>query len=191
MAGDQRYCLECGARRGGPRVDYRRYLEEPPALAPSAPATVALRERRPAWTLATALATIACLLLAMGVGVMIGRAGDGDAGRVQAAAPPQVIRVNATAPAATTTATTPAATTPAATRHKAATKKATARRATAKADAARTKATNEAVQQLDSAAPDEYQKQSQKLPKELGTGGKAPPKDDKPAAGGGGFETIG
>ena len=26
MATDQRYCLECGTRRGGPRVDFDEYL---------------------------------------------------------------------------------------------------------------------------------------------------------------------
>jgi hypothetical protein len=33
--------------------------------------------------------------------------------------------------------------------------------------------------------------QSKKQPKTLGTGGKPPPKDNKPAAGGGGFQEIG
>jgi hypothetical protein len=36
-----------------------------------------------------------------------------------------------------------------------------------------------------------YQKKSQKLPKEVGTSGKAPPKDDKPAGGGTDFQDIG
>lgn len=179
MAADQRYCLECGSRRGEPRLDYRVYLDDPPAPAPQ-------RDRRSSWSLATGLATIACLLLAMGIGVLIGRSGD-DGGGHQAAAPPQVIRVNASAPAATT-ATTPAASTTEATAPDAGqAKKAPA----AKKKATSSKATSDAVKSLDSASPDDYQKQSEKLPKELGTGGQAPPKDDKPAAGGGDFETIG
>jgi len=40
-------------------------------------------------------------------------------------------------------------------------------------------------------SPKGYQKQSQKLPKTLGTGGKPPPKDNKKPAGGGGFQSIG
>ena len=44
LAADQRYCLNCGRRRGGPRIDYRHYMGggagsgEPPAPAPQQPA---------------------------------------------------------------------------------------------------------------------------------------------------------
>ena len=47
------------------------------------------------------------------------------------------------------------------------------------------------LKKLSKLSPKEYQKQSQKLPKTLGTGGKPPPKDNKKPAGGGGFEEIG
>jgi hypothetical protein len=59
------------------------------------------------------------------------------------------------------------------------------------ASAEESKATNPALQELENASPEEYQKQSQKLPKELSTGGKPPPKDDKAPAAGGEFEEIG
>ena len=47
------------------------------------------------------------------------------------------------------------------------------------------------VQNLNSSSTQDYQKKSSKLPKVLGTGGAAPPKDKKPAAGGGSFTEIG
>jgi hypothetical protein len=187
MADDQRYCLECGQRRGDPRVDYRRMLRATPAPAPAPEATGALSRARAGWTLPVALGTIACLLLAMAIGVLIGRSGNGESG--QAAAPAtQVIRVSGG------TATTPASDAGAAATETGGAAKAKKAKAT---KAAKAKATKSAakpsteVKALDQATGDDYQKQSAKLPKEVGTGGKAPPKDDKPAAGGGGFEEIG
>ena len=53
------------------------------------------------------------------------------------------------------------------------------------------KANNTQLKELEKLSPEQYQKKSQKLPKTVGTGGTPPPKDDKPAAGGGDFQTIG
>jgi hypothetical protein len=47
------------------------------------------------------------------------------------------------------------------------------------------------VKNLDKSSGSDYQKKSQKLPKQVGTGGKPPPKDNKPAGGGSDFEDIG
>jgi hypothetical protein len=47
-----------------------------------------------------------------------------------------------------------------------------------------------AIQDLQNASPEEYQKKSAKLPKQLTTPGKLPPKDNKPAGGGGNSETF-
>lgn len=87
LAADQRYCLECGesGRRQGP----------PHVLVPvPAPARA-----RGVWTTGPtgAIAAVACLLLAMGVGVLIGRSNGANVNRVVAAQPPppQVITVNA------------------------------------------------------------------------------------------------
>ena len=52
-----------------------------------------------------------------------------------------------------------------------------------------TKATNSAVKSLDSTSGTDYTKKSEKLPKTLGTGGKAPPKDTSGTAIGGGSDT--
>jgi hypothetical protein len=95
IAEDQRYCLECGERQmprssfllGGPQAGSST------AAAPSAPPTPPKgvdddsASRRSA-TL-TGLAGIGLLLLAMGVGVLIGRAGDSKGGT----SAPQVITV--------------------------------------------------------------------------------------------------
>ncbi len=90
LAADQRYCLECGKRRGGPRVDYRQRMlaaasagpDRPapdPAATPlpdgSEPARSAKGERD--FAPLAAVGGIAVLGLMLLVGVLIGR-GDGD-----------------------------------------------------------------------------------------------------------------
>lgn len=69
LAPDQRYCVECGTRRGKPRftLPAGTQIELVDAGAPAA-------TRRPRWSSSTTLlAGIATLLLALGVGVLIGR----------------------------------------------------------------------------------------------------------------------
>ncbi len=70
MAPDQRYCVECGTRRGK-----ARFALQSTGLSPApAPAAVAVQPRG-GWTSGTTLlAGIAVLLLAIGVGVLIGHA---------------------------------------------------------------------------------------------------------------------
>ncbi len=99
LAKDQRYCLVCGARRGDPRlpfmdaVVFMDAVKHPhpgdegegakPAPAPS---------KRPLLSAnASLVAGVATLVLAIGVGVLIGRTGDN--GGSEAAASPQIIRV--------------------------------------------------------------------------------------------------
>src|SRR6476620_12033140 len=70
MAPDQRYCIDCGERRtgGGLRDALPRTQ---PVAAPAAP------RPRPRMSPSTSLiAGVATLLLALGVGVLIGRSGD-------------------------------------------------------------------------------------------------------------------
>ena len=96
MAKDQRYCLECGNRRGDPRLPFMDavvFMEasrqpEPVAAAPSPP-----REQRGGISNNTALvAGVATLVLAIGVGVLIGRSGD-NGSQPAANTAPQVIKV--------------------------------------------------------------------------------------------------
>jgi hypothetical protein len=95
MAPDQRYCLSCGSRRGEPRlpfmdaVVFMEAMRPPPASA----APPAASERRPRVSAnASLVAGVATLVLAIGVGVLIGRSGDSGAAPT-AAATPQVIKV--------------------------------------------------------------------------------------------------
>ncbi|MFL5839163.1 MAG: hypothetical protein ACJ77Z_01780 [Thermoleophilaceae bacterium] len=70
MASDQRYCIECGERRTG--AGLRDALPRTQTTA-----AVAAPPRRPKTSVNTNLiAGIATLLIAMGVGVLIGRTGD-------------------------------------------------------------------------------------------------------------------
>ena len=115
LAADQRYCLECGARRAQARVAFRddpgRGRRAPGAAGRACRVAGARTARRraagwPSWR------GLLCLLLALGVGVLIGNSGD-DA-TAATPPPPQVITVGgaAAAPAATTpaaTTSTPAA----------------------------------------------------------------------------------
>jgi hypothetical protein len=98
MLPDQRYCLACGVRRGDPRlpfmdaVVFMDAIKQPqPAAAAATPASPPA-DHRP-WMSANAslVAGVATLVLAIGVGVLIGR--SGDSGSNAAAPAPQVIRV--------------------------------------------------------------------------------------------------
>jgi hypothetical protein len=100
MASDQRYCVECGQRRGPARVP----LLDGTAHRAGEPAPVASRPvRRPSMSVnSTLIAIIGTLLLAMGVGVLIGRSSNNVK-----SLPAQVVTVaggGGTASTATTTA---------------------------------------------------------------------------------------
>jgi len=190
MAGDQRYCLQCGARRGDARVPYREILagQAPP---PRAPIAAPPQQRGPSSGVAL-LVGLVCLLLALGVGVLIGRSGNDAPTAAAPAPPPQVISVGGAAPAATTPAATAPTTTGASSSPSGTTS--TPSSSTGKhssSSSSGSKSTNKSVKQLDNSSGSDYQKKSQKLPKQVDTGGKPPPKDSKPAGGGTDFQTIG
>jgi hypothetical protein len=123
MAGDQRWCLECGSRRAGLTAPVSLGAI-PPASAPGAPKG---RDRASL----TFVAVVACLLVALALGVLIGRS-RGEPVTASRPAPREVITVSVPAaagtpvpaatttepaapPADTTTTPTPARTTPATT----------------------------------------------------------------------------
>lgn len=85
LAVDQRYCLECGARRGGPRVPPVNEPASPPAEAPP-PAAAA---RGTEWTPLTAIGLVSVIALILAAGVLIGRGSGGSDD-----ATPQVVRVD-------------------------------------------------------------------------------------------------
>lgn len=80
MASDQRYCLECGQRRGDPRLPFMdavvlmEAVKRPGRAVPPPP-----RKRSGVSPNAALIAGIGTLLLALGIGVLIGRSGNNDA----------------------------------------------------------------------------------------------------------------
>jgi hypothetical protein len=107
LASDQRYCVNCGTRRGKSRFSLESVAAQatpPPAPAPTTKKTA---RRLPAGvTLVTGVAT---LLLAMGVGVLIGH--DSNSPAPQRASAPIVVNGGAASPttATGTTSTTASA----------------------------------------------------------------------------------
>jgi hypothetical protein len=97
MAADQRYCLECGHRRGDPRLPFMDAVVfmdavRQPQVAATAPLPPPKSEKRPGISAnASLIAGVGTLLLALGIGVLIGKTGEG--GSTNAAATPSVIRV--------------------------------------------------------------------------------------------------
>jgi hypothetical protein len=194
LAEDQHYCLHCGEAQGDPRVAYRELIapavaapQQPPApVAPAAAvpasvppsAVVAPRD----WTPMLALGVLAALALVLVVGVLIGKSGTPTAAAPSA---PQVITVSGGAPAATTT---PAAADASA--RDGGGRKAHARVAN-DADPVDTRAGAQAVQDLNSATGEDYQRKSARLPDTVALPGKPPPRDNKAPGGGSGAETIG
>jgi hypothetical protein len=109
LADNQRYCLECGERRQA--VSHGTHAGPRGAIAGPAAGSIppAPRERQappsaaPRTNNATLLAGVGVLLLAMGVGVLIGRSAGSGGGR--AAGPAVVSVASPTAPAAANAAT--------------------------------------------------------------------------------------
>jgi hypothetical protein len=204
LAADQRYCLECGTRRADAWVPFREILAgkaaAPAAAAPPAPAEPPPSNR----TGLAFLGGLACLLLALGVGVLIGNSGDKSA-TPASNPPPQVIRVGgaSTAPATTTTAPDSSTTTTtgdsststhkgSSSSSKSGSSKDTSSSSSSDKGSSGSKAKNKSIQDLNKSSGSDYQKKADKLPKQTSTGGKPPPKDtSKPAGGGSDFQTIG
>jgi len=106
MASDQRYCVECGERRGPARVPLTDGLAQRGRDAPAAPRP----QRRPRIPIdSTLIAGIGTLLLAMGIGVLIGRSGNSTAAKSPRV---QVVTVQGGGGAASGAATTAATATP-------------------------------------------------------------------------------
>jgi hypothetical protein len=97
MAIDQRYCLECGHRRGDPRLPFMDAVvfmdavkqQGQPAPAPPLPPAA---PKQGITANAAMIAGVGCLVLAIGVGVLIGRSGESGSSTA-ANATPQIIKV--------------------------------------------------------------------------------------------------
>jgi hypothetical protein len=190
LAADQRYCLECGTRRAEARLAFRDILagQAPPpgAAPPSAPAP---SDPPPARAGLAFLAGLLCLLVALGVGVLIGRSGD-DTPTAATPPPAQVITVSGAAPAATTTPAAGSSDDSSATGADSSSSSSSSG-STKDSSSSKSSKPSKSVKDLNNSSGSDYQKKSEKLPKQVGTSGKAPPKDNKPAGGGSDFEDIG
>lgn len=192
LAGDQRYCLNCGQRRGEPRVDYAPYLdtgETPaeagsPGVAPStAPAAVAGSPAKEASPL-VAVAGIALLGLMLLVGVLIGRGGGDDQSGTQN---PTVLQVpNQGAQVADAAATGGATKTSGASKGGnggGGDKGGGGGGGGGSTEPAET-VSEDTLQQLENTSGDAYQKAAEQLPDTIALPGKPPPTDNKDPGGG-------
>lgn len=205
MAADQRYCLNCGRRRGEPRLDdFRQHLPDAaaaaanghasqgatPTPAPGAPAPAEQKPQRDFTPLAAA-GGIAVLGLMLLVGVLIGR-GDGE----QAVAPPpQVVRVQGggeeEAAGAKNAGSGGALEGVGGGKGKAkGAGKGAGAAATAKAPPPEITADDSELEALEGQSPQEYSENSAKLPDEIATEGAPPPEDNKKPGGGSAGATI-
>lgn len=93
MAGDQRYCLECGQRRGDPRLPFMDavVLMDAAKRPAQAPPSQPKKKSNGISPNAALIAGVGTLLLALGIGVLIGRSGGNEV--AQTAAAPQVIKL--------------------------------------------------------------------------------------------------
>lgn len=196
LAADQRYCLNCGQRRGGPRVDFRQHLPATGAAANGAePAPSVTVEQPPApaagpekpqrdYTPLAAVGGIAILGLMLLVGVLIGK---GDSPATTA---PQVI-VPAEAGDVATAADDEATAEKSTTVKGGKSAKVKGKQAddadsltSGKGGAGPVVASDEALQELEEDSGSSYSEKSAKLPDEIATGGAPPPTDDKAPGGG-------
>ncbi len=209
LSGDQRYCLACGARRGEARLPFQDILREqattttelvplgtviPAAgggygFAPPPPGDLNERLRRNS----PLMGLVGILLLALLIGVLLGHWAGDDQPVAQAQPRTQVLQLSgAAAPAAAVApTTTTAAATPTPTPDATATTATTDTTASTTPDNVTAPPKDAAASALENCSGAECAKAADKAPKNISTGGKAPPKDNKPAAGGGDFEDIG
>lgn len=103
VSGDQHYCVECGERQAAARTPPA--AAEPPLPPPPPPPPIRRRTTVPAG--ATLITGVATLLIAMAVGVLIGRSGHDRP--AQASAPVRVVTVPSGGTATAAATPTPAA----------------------------------------------------------------------------------
>ena len=199
LATDQRYCLECGRRCGGPRVDYRHYMggngqlggtgqpAEPKSESAPGESEQPGKPQRDLAPLA-AVCGIALLGAMLLIGVLIGKGNNTTA----SAPAPQIVRVQGGG------AEEGGGEESGSSKHtsgglgggtaKKAKKGGGASGGTGKA----VQASEGDLEELSDTSGEDYVKQSENLPNEIATPGKAPPIDtSKPPGGGeGGAEVI-
>lgn len=190
LAADQRYCLNCGARRGEPRVEYQEHLPAangaaPREAQPAAPAADPAERPPRDYAPLAAVGGIAVLGLMLLVGVLIGR-GSGD----EAQAPPPVVRV--TGGGETTGGDGAGASANASKRANGKSKKNAGPFAGSRGGTGEraVTASDEDLEALQEQSPEAYQRASARLPDTIATGGEPPPTDNVEPGGGSGGAVI-
>jgi hypothetical protein len=90
LASDQRYCVECGQRLGAARLPF---MDDPGRYAATAQYSAPPRRSGRMSVNSTLIAGVGTLLLAMGIGILIGRASPGSSTR---STPVQVVGLSGT-----------------------------------------------------------------------------------------------
>jgi uncharacterized OB-fold protein len=171
LATDQRYCLNCGSRRGEPRVDFEARMVNgvQPATAGAAPTQApAGFQQSPIF----AVGTIALLGIMLLLGVLIGKDDNGGGSQTVVAAPAQTTPTTTTPTASATPTPTPK------------NKKVTAAPGQGKVEKGGTGST-QGVQQVDTAALEqaansgEGAQAGKNLPDQVATGGQQEAIDPK------------
>lgn len=192
LAGDQRYCLNCGRRRGEPRIDFRRHPQAEAAAgtngathpaAPAAPTPPQEQAPQRDYAPLAAVGGIAVLGLMLLVGVLIGK-GDGGSSTTP---PPQVVRIGEEGGGVTAGEESGKGQNAGAKKVGGKGSAKTAKNAGAQSAGGTGNAVvadDQALQQLQEQSPEEYQESSAKLPDEIATGGAPPPEDNKAPGGG-------
>lgn len=214
LAADQRYCLNCGVRRADSRVPFPESLTggsggsagpsgwpvaaavsgsaavaAPGAAAVPAPAPAAAKPKRSWADRDLLLPVLGTALLAIAVGILIGRSGASDT--INTKAP--VVNVSPTAGAATAAPTDTTANAAANAAGGGAAKSASdkTKKSTSGKAAPPANVSKSTLQDNANASGKDYVDKSKKLPTVVNTGGKPLPKDNKAAGGGAQAETIG
>jgi hypothetical protein len=191
LAPDQRYCLNCGRRRGAPRLDFTKHVEthgtsQPPAQNGQAPPGAGApppeqRKQRDYAPLAAA-GGIAVLGLILLVGVLIGRGNNNES------SPTQPTQVVVPQPEGSETASNEKGKGSGSQEAKAkpSNKAKGGKKASKSVEAppAITASENELKSLEEKSGGANYSEESAKLPNEIATPGKAPPEDNKAPGGG-------
>ncbi len=198
LASDQRYCINCGKRRAGPRVDYRQLMgatggeaaaEAQPGPAEAQPSEPEKAERD--YAPLAAVGGIAVLGLMLLVGVLIGKGNNSTT-----AAPAPIVRIptEASGTASTDEAAERSQATEAAKGSKKSKGGGTGAKAVAggltgsAANSAKgtVQASTNDLEDLEGKTGEDYEDAVKKLPDKIATPGEPPPIDTSKAPGGGG-----
>jgi hypothetical protein len=196
LTADQRYCLNCGHRRGGPRVDYRHYMAAAAGdtAAPSAPRAngAAPPPEEPAkkerdYAPLAAVGGIAVLGLMLLVGVLIGKGNNNTTSPAPAkVVVPAVGGESATATSDGNENATPAKKAKSNSAFDSGEKKVKRGLTSGAGNAGATvEASKNELEDLEGESGGSYEEKSKKLPDKIATPGKPPPIDKTTPPGGG------